>query len=166
MRKIITFAAILFSISISAQNLNTYDLRTNYFSNPICTDSLKPRFSWKLSPDSTLKNILQTHYRVQLATDTSGLNISSYLIWDTQKYNSEQSTNIAFDGKKLSSKTRYYWRVKVWDNHNRESEWSPFNFFETAFFDTTEWKAKWIEPNLAEKDSTDNPSPYLRREFD
>ena len=166
MRKIITFLAILFSINIYAQKLDIYDLKTNYFSNPMGINTLKPRISWKLSPDSTLRNILQTHYRVQVATDTSNMINSSYLIWDTQKSISEQSTNILFDGNKLSSKTRYYWRVKVWDNHQRVSEWSPFSFFETAFFDTTEWKAKWIEPDLAEEDNTDNPSPCLRREFE
>ena len=165
MKKIITIVTILLSVNAYTQKLGTYDLKTNYFTNPVGIDNLNPRFSWKITPDSILKNITQTYYHIQVITDTSNIN-SSNIIWDTQKKNSEQSINIICNGEKLSSKTRYFWRVKVWDNHQRESEWSPFTFFETALFDTTEWKAKWIEPNLPEVDKSNNPCPHVRKEFE
>ena len=165
MKKIITIITILLSVNAYTQKLGTYDLKTNYFTNPVGIDNLNPRFSWKITPDSILKNITQTYYHIQVITDTSNIN-SSNIIWDTQKKNSEQSINIIYNGEKLSSKTRYFWRVKVWDNHQRESEWSPFTFFETALFDTTEWKAKWIEPNLPEVDKSNNPCPHVRKEFE
>ncbi|GAA3331415.1 hypothetical protein GCM10020331_087930 [Ectobacillus funiculus] len=70
---------------------------------------------------------------------------------------SDQSIHIVYNGPELASGTRYYYRVKVWDNFGRESEWSDVSWWETALFEESEWKAEWITPNPAELDPLTKP---------
>src|SRR5690606_15533581 len=39
---------------------------------------------------------------------------------------------------------RYHYRVKVWDNHGRESEWSAASWWETGLLQPNGWQAQWI----------------------
>jgi len=56
------------------------------------------------------------------------------------------------------------WQVRVWDNNGKVSAWSESSFFQMALFDTSDWKAEWIEAGFVE-DSINRPSPLLRKEF-
>jgi alpha-L-rhamnosidase len=44
----------------------------------------------------------------------------------------------------LKSRTRYYWKVRVWANGDVASNWSTLTWFETALFNQNEWKGQWI----------------------
>jgi alpha-L-rhamnosidase len=164
MKNIILIFILLGTLSLSAQQLSVDKLRCEYKENPLGMDVPNPRLSWQISVDTVTSDILQEAYRIQVAAD-SPLFTGNKLMWDTEKTDSEQSVHVKYDGNKLSARTRYYWRVKVWDNHGRESKWSDAAYWETGLTDTTLWTAEWITPDLEEDEKADNPSPLLRKEF-
>lgn len=153
----------LFICNANAQtgDLNIHDLKVEYFTNPIGLGDSEPRLSWKIN--SSQRNTLQTAYQVQVSgTDNfSGDN----LIWDTGKTNSGASIHVRYQGPELESRQRYYWRVRIWDNHGNSTGWSDVAFWEMGLLQPSDWQADWIEPGLDQDTTKPQPSPMLRTEF-
>ncbi len=85
-------------------------------------------------------------------------------MWDTGKVDSDQSVHIEYDGPALRSATRYYYRVRVWDE-DRKSEWSERAFLETGLLDPSDWSADWITPSWHIDPLTVYPCPIMRKTF-
>lgn len=153
------------SLKLSAQKLQVQQLRCNYQENPMGIAPTSPSLSWQIATDAETRNILQTAYRIQVATDIKFKNAAN-IIWDTKKKSGEQSLHIEYKGRTLQPKTRYYWRVKVWDNHMRQSNWSEPNYWESGITDVAQWQAKWITPDNEEQLKQSNPAPMLRKQFE
>jgi alpha-L-rhamnosidase len=152
-----TIVLILLSFVASAQ-LSTYDLTCEHLTNPIGIDVKKPRLSWKLKSDK--RNTSQTAYLIEVSESTD-FNKKS-IVWTSTKVNSSTSILQMYAGP-LKSRTRYFWRVKVWDNQSQESTWSAPSLFETGLLSKSEWVAKWIEiPNDTMRIS---PAIMLRKDF-
>ncbi|MBU7592721.1 alpha-L-rhamnosidase [Metabacillus halosaccharovorans] len=117
-------------------------------SNPTCEyqpcllgiDITKPRFSWMSESDK--RNTIQASYQIMVAED----NQFKKIVWDSGELSSDQSTHIKYNGESLKSFTRYFYKVRISDQFGRYSEWSMTNWFETAFLEGDDWKAKWITP--------------------
>lgn len=144
------------------QELTVFDLKTEYFTNPIGIDDPEPRLSWKI--ESQHRNTLQTAYQIQVS-EGSGFS-GGDLLWDTGKINSEESIHIEYQGPVLQSAQRYYWRVRVWDNHGNTPNWSEIAFWEMGLLNPDDWLAEWIEPGLEQDTTKPQPGPMLRREFE
>ncbi|MGB5820663.1 MAG: glycoside hydrolase family 78 protein [Saonia sp.] len=157
--KILLFLCI--AIQSYSQNLKPIKLVCEYLPNPMGMDIPNPRLSWQIKADTILNGIHQKEYRIQVSKESLNFNDP---VWDS-KIHSNRSLHIEYKGEELLPKTRYYWRVKVWDNHERESKWSEVNYWETGLMDTKLWKAKWIGPDLEENTRIDNPSPLLLKQF-
>ena len=121
--------------------------RCEYMENPIGLDVSKPRLSWFVEEENAEKaarGIMQRAYRIQVSKeDSSFLN----LVWDSGRVDSDRSIHIEYEGKPLESRTRYYYRIKIWDNKGRESKWSETAYWEMGFLCHDEWVAKWISVN-------------------
>ncbi len=148
------FCSLFFTTTIFSQ-LTITNLVTENRINPIGIDATQPRFSWQLNSDK--RNTMQTAYEIKI---TSG----KQTIWSSGKVNDDSSVHVVYKGSPLQSNTKYTWQVRVWDNYNDASNWSEPAFFQTALFNTSDWKAKWIEPGF-EEDSVMRPSPIFRKEF-
>ncbi|MES2827957.1 MAG: glycoside hydrolase family 78 protein [Bacteroidota bacterium] len=153
--------ALIITISIAvtnkagAQKLSVYDLTVEHLTNPMSVDSPNPRFSWKLK--STVKSTVQKSYEIKLGTNAK---VTGNVLWLGNK-TSDQSVLVSYDGPALNSKTKYYWQVRVKDNHGNTSAWSAVQYFQTGLT-ASDWTAKWIA--VSGKD--DSPvSPLLRKEF-
>ena len=119
-------------------------LTTDGAHNPLGIDVARPRLSWQLSsPDRDQK---QTAYEILVASSPSVLAKSQGAVWDSGKVKSSQSVNVRYAGPDLSSRTRYYWEIRVWDGQGLPSAWSPPNWWETAFLNPADWTADWIGP--------------------
>ncbi|HZC27917.1 MAG TPA: family 78 glycoside hydrolase catalytic domain [Actinopolymorphaceae bacterium] len=58
---------------------------------------------------------------------------------------SAQSFDVPYGGPALAQQSRYYWQVRVWDNHGTVSPWSQsVAWFETAFLDQSRFHGSWI----------------------
>lgn len=142
--------------------MKVLSLKTEYKTNPIGIGAKVPRFSWEIKSEE--RNTVQIAYRVKCADSFENLTNEKNLLWDSSKVESDQSIQLEYQGGELVSGQRVYWQVKVWTNKG-ESGWSEPAYFEIALLDLSEWKAKWIEPDISEDVSKSTPSPYLRKEF-
>lgn len=143
--------------------LKVYDLRTEYQINPIGLETDSPRLSWKIKANA--RNVSQTAYHIKCASTPEDLQNESALIWDSGNVKSDQSVHVEYKGKKLVNGQKIWWKVKIQTNNNIESEWSSPAFWEMGLLEKSDWKAKWIEPNLDENIEISNPCSLLRKEF-
>ncbi|MGP4013048.1 family 78 glycoside hydrolase catalytic domain [Streptomyces sp. 4N124] len=99
----------------------------------------RPRLSWELSAPG--RGARQSAYQVQVALDplTSG----AEPVWDSGKVASDRSVGVPYGGPELHPRTRYHWRVRVWDGAGRPSRWSEVRWWETTLSEAA-WKARWI----------------------
>ncbi|MEC5267491.1 alfa-L-rhamnosidase, partial [Bacillus mycoides] len=86
--------------------------------NPIGIDSKVVKISWQL--ESNNRNVKQRAYQLQVAKDKDFENI----VFDSQKVETDQSLHIPINSFLYRTETRYFYRIKVWDNHEEESTWS------------------------------------------
>ena len=138
-------------------------LRCEYRENPLGIDAIRPRFSWILL--SNRRNTAQATYHIQVAASREALAEASDLVWDSGSVESDSSIWVSYGGDEPVSFQRYWWRVKVRDNHGQQSDWSQPAWWEMGILSPSEWTAEWISPDLEEKDEG-NPCPMLRKEFD
>src|SRR5690554_2825855 len=88
------------------------DLTCNYLKNPLGIDS-PPKFSWKLH--SKVRGQRQTAYRLVVASTRENFEMGIYDAWDTGKVAASDSVHINYGGISLSPRTRYWWKVIVYD---------------------------------------------------
>jgi alpha-L-rhamnosidase len=147
--------------SLSGQLKVTNTLCENLI-NPLGIDEAQPHFSWQLV--SNEKGIFQAGYEIKIAKTQADLTKNKNLIWNSKTDNSDVSLFIPYGGAQLTSDTRYYWQVRVWDNKGNMSPWSDVSFFHTGLYNKNDWKAKWINSGLV-GDTVGGISPLLRKEF-
>ncbi|MGD8413758.1 MAG: family 78 glycoside hydrolase catalytic domain, partial [Candidatus Latescibacterota bacterium] len=160
-------------------------LRTEYRVNPIGIDAMRPRLSWRLvvpdrmgdrlldssltgndqrgGRDESIRNVFQTAYRIQVATDPA--RFESDPVWDSGRVESDQSVQLPYGGPRLESRKRYYWRVRIWDGSGQASDWSEPAYWEMGLLDVAEWVGEWISPTWEEDLTEPQPAPLLRHEF-
>ena len=138
-------------------------LRVEYLTNPIGIDVAQPRLSWRIA--STRRNTMQAAYQLQVDTSEASLTRGANLLWDSRKVVSDASVFVDYAGPPAVSRTRYYWRVRVWDTNSRASPWSPVAYWEMGLLQPSDWTALWIGAPPTSSDSLPSPSPLLRRAF-
>jgi alpha-L-rhamnosidase len=143
--------------------LEVVHLRAEYETSPLGIDVRKPRLSWQLQ--SAARDVVQSAYQVRVAGSEASLRSGQGLVWDSGRVASSESIQRAYEGPPLSSSRRYFWQVRVWDGAGRGSAWSAPTWWEMGLLEPGDWKARWIEPGLAEDTSKPGPVPMLRREF-
>jgi alpha-L-rhamnosidase len=100
-----------------------------------------PRLSWRIA--SAKRGVLQTGYRVLVATKPELAREGKADIWDSKRIATAEPW-VTYAGPALASRTRYYWSVRVWATDGEESGWAKPTWFETAFMRPDEWKSQWI----------------------
>jgi alpha-L-rhamnosidase len=157
---------------VSVQNL----LCENSIS-PVGIDVTQPRFSWQLVSDK--RNVMQTAYEIRVGTTIASLQKGENLFWSSGKVSSlsdrqpayrtdragAQSVQVEYSGNELSSRQRYYWQVRVWDNYGNVSEWSEPAFWQMGLLHPSDWKAQWIKVGYKE-DTALRQCPMFRKEFE
>lgn len=141
-------------------NFEVTNLKVNYRKNPLGIDDLHPRLSWWIRTE--IRGFIQSAYQVQVANDHK---FFSKIIWDSEKVESDSNVHIEYEGPALQSRTRYYFRVRAWDDHGIVSEWSEPVFWETALLSVDEWQAKWIAAPPSHQENGADPCDYIRTEF-
>ena len=146
------------------------NLRCEYRVDPDDIDVRKPRLSWQV--DSDRRDWRQTAYRVIVASTPELLAKDEGDLWDSGRVASEQSTQVEYAGKPLQSRTSCYWKVRVWDNDSKVSDWSETARWSMGLLEPGDWQAKWIRsPDAAaaaESKSKSVPitSPWMRKTFE
>jgi len=123
-------------------------LRCEYLENPLGIDIAAPRLFWQ--SDNTERNWRQAAYQILVASSADRLRKNDPDVWDSGKTNSGESLGIAYGGTKLESGKRYYWTVRVWDDHGQQSESAESAWWEMGLLNKADWKAQWISRNNPE----------------
>ena len=137
-----------------ADAVTVEDLRCEYRVNPLGLGELAPRLSWKIV--STGRNEMQSAYQIQAAGSLETLLAGKGDLWDTGRIDSDQSVNVVYRGKKLTSGQRVYWRVRVWDKNGQPSSFSESALWTMGLLSPDNWQARWIgrdEPDQAKPEN-------------
>ncbi|XP_054157560.1 alpha-L-rhamnosidase-like [Oppia nitens] len=127
---------------IKNNDINPIDLKTEYLVNPLAVDVNEPRFQWTLVATDPLKhNLSQKAYQILVSNDEQSLAKNVGNLWDTGKVVSDQTNHIHYKGKTLNAGQRAYWKVKVWDQEDKESTFSTVAYWGNALIN---WTAQWI----------------------
>src|ERR1700730_2859089 len=124
-------------------------LLTENAQNPIGIGIRTPRLSWQIT--TTARGAAQSAYQIRIAPSEGALVTGVGLVWDSGKVASEESILRSYGGPPLESAHRYYWQVRIWDEHGSVSDWSAPAFWEMGLLSAADWKADWIEPDITEE---------------
>lgn len=142
--------------------------RTEHLTDPMGIDVLQPRLSWQINSDA--RNVMQTAYRILVASTPEKLLQNQGDLWDSGEVRSDISQWVAYQGKKLQSNQRCYWKVKVTTN-NSASAWSTPATWSMGLMNESHWRGQWIGLDRTAPGDSDTQwsrlsARYLRKEFD
>jgi alpha-L-rhamnosidase len=128
-----------------AAAIRPQQLRSEYRANPQGIDVTDPRLSWVLAAaDAKARGLRQTAYRVIVAANERALAAGTGDLWDTGKVASDQSAQVVYRGKPLTSGAAAFWKVQVWDQDGNASDWSAPAQWSMGLLHPQDWQAKWI----------------------
>jgi alpha-L-rhamnosidase len=139
--------------------LSITHLRCEALDNPVGIDAIEPRLAWLVESD--VRGQHQSAYRILVATDPQQLHDDRGDLWDSGKVTSNQTTEIAFAGAPLQSRTHAFWKVKTWDKDGVESPWSEQATFVMGLLKPEDWTAQWISLADVSPLHTDRNTLYL-----
>ncbi|MDA4131051.1 MAG: family 78 glycoside hydrolase catalytic domain, partial [Thaumarchaeota archaeon] len=128
---------------VPSSPIDVIELRCEYSKNPLGIDSRIPRLSWCIRSDR--RGTKQSAFQVLVSNSEDKLSADIGDIWDSDKTLSNRSFSVEYGGKELGSCERYFWKVKVWDEHDSPSNFSEISWWEMGLLDREDWKANWIE---------------------
>src|SRR3954454_1908496 len=152
-----------------ASPLQPVHLTCEYLENPLGIDARQPRFAWNFT--ATQRNQLQSAYELIVSDNNKDIARQKGNIWTSGKVISDQSIQVMYAGKPLLPFTKYYWRIKVYNQNGEASDWSSISTFETAMLEANEWQAQWIsdgstQPVKEEDYYKEDRMPLFRKTFD
>lgn len=112
--------------------------------NPQVVDIVKPRLSWVNIAGEGERGQVQTAWEIRAAGTREKLLNGQPDLWNSGKVNSNQSVNVIYGGKALTSRQDCWWQVRTWDKSGNVSEWSEPAFWSMGLLNPEEWKAQWI----------------------
>ena len=125
------------------------NLKTNDYTVPLAVEDTNPVFSWEM--DSTVIGQQQTAYQIVVTRDSDGATM-----WDSGKVESNQSTDVYYEGEALAAETAYSWDLTVWDAFGQS--YTQESRFETGLMnpDISAWgeNAQFIGTNEMTLDAT------------
>lgn len=142
MKAIFSFVIISLLIVNTTLALNPTHLRCEFAENPMGVDVAQPRLYWWVESDK--RDQKQTAYQILVASNSDLLAQDTGDIWDSGKVNSDQTTHVNYQGKKLESSQQVFWKVRVWDTDEQHSDWSEPATWTMGLLERADWQGKWI----------------------
>lgn len=119
------------------------DLRCEDLVNPQGIDTTSPRLSWKM--DSCGRDQKQTAFQILVSSSPQQLAANHGDWWDTGKISLDQSIQVSYGGNQLESRTQCFWKVRVWDQTGKVSDWSQPSKWTMGLLSPADWNgAQWI----------------------
>jgi alpha-L-rhamnosidase len=134
------------------------ELLVNGVRNPLAVDNDALRLTWMI-PLAGRRQI-QAAYRILVSSSPKLLANGHADQWDSGKVDSAQSSAVLYRGAPVVAGSRYWWRVCVWDEMGRCSDYSQVATFDIGL-SPTDWKAKFIWDGTVAQ----NHFTYLRKEL-
>jgi hypothetical protein len=120
LKVILPFAfTVVFTASAA---LSPATLRCEYAVNPLNVDITSPRLFWV--DESPERGQHQTAYQILAASSEKNLAADKGDLWDSGKVVSDETIQIPYGGKALTSLQPVFWKVRAWDASGKPSAWS------------------------------------------
>ncbi|WP_372932735.1 family 78 glycoside hydrolase catalytic domain [Mariniphaga sediminis] len=118
-------------------------LTVEYIREPKKTsiNDIRPEYSW-IVPDEA---VFQKAYQVLVASSRENIDNNIGDVWDSKPVQSGNSTNIEHGGIPLQPNKSYFWKVRIFDQDNRISEYSKAQPFQTGNFKGTISSANFFQ---------------------
>lgn len=136
-------------------------LLCEYEKHPIALETTSPRLRWITKTNA--QNWKQSAYQILVASTKEKLSKNEADLWDSGKVAGDDSIQIEYKGRRLTSRQTCFWKVRVWDADGIASAWSEAESWEMGLLNESDWSnSQWIgipgEPKA-------NPAPFLRKDF-
>lgn len=138
------------------------ELKVQYLKDPVGIGTGQPLLSYLLSAEEP--NQFQSAYQILAATDKELLDEQTADLWDSGKVEEKRNFGIVYGGKKLASRQRVFWKVRVWDRDDRVSQWSGPSCWEMGLLEEEDWTAEWIGQGADGREDKSN-APVFRKVF-
>jgi alpha-L-rhamnosidase len=155
---LIAFVLYSCQVQTNSSSLHIEKLKCEYLHNPIGIDALSPSLSWQIKSNGG-RGEKQTAYRIMVASSAENLDEGNANLWDSGKVETDQSQHVEYKGTPLESRTKCFWKVKIWDNDGKPSTWSEPAYWTMGLLNKEDWSAQWI----GSPDSV--TAPYYRQSF-
>jgi alpha-L-rhamnosidase len=162
--KVCLLAFFVLAVQAAMAGIKVTGAKVEMLTNPVGIDCAVPRFSWEIV--SSQKNVMQTGYRILVASSEGALKKNVGDVWDSGEKTSDVSNYIDFAGAPMVSQKRYFWKVQV--KTNRGTSWSAPAFWQMGLLHSSDWTARWIgrnDPSDVLKDHSKVRARYLRKDF-
>ena len=113
--------------SINAKPPRITKRTCEYRENPLLVATGNPRFGWQMQSDAD--GTRQTAFEIEIYAVDNG---RKRKIWDSGKVFSGNNQSVRYEGKRLQPVIEHQWRVRVWNEKDKRSEWSDMNIFRIA----------------------------------
>lgn len=148
--------------------LSVSRLRCEYQSDPLGIDAQQPRLSWVLTADAD--SHAQSAWQILVATEDALLSEGAADLWNSGKVRSGEPIHIEYRGRPLQRSQQCFWKVRVWDDADRASDWSAIATWEMGLLTKADWQACWINDGRKNPENdadfyADDPAPLMRKEF-
>ncbi len=149
--------------AVWGQAVTLENLRCEYRVNPLGIGEREPRLSWTMKDDSGGRGAAQTAYQILVASSPEALAKGDADLWDSGRVRSEKSIQIAYKGRPLVARDRCYWKVRAWDQDERETSWSAGALWSMGLLHVSDWRAEWlrVEEVLPEDAAAKTEPPKL-----
>ena len=160
--KLLLLVFTIFTSSFLAVGVNIQNLRCEYLTNPLGIDIVNPRLSWII--ESSARGERQTAFQLLVSTTREKLAGNQGDLWSTGKVASNQTIQLEYCGKALTSGMNCFWKVRIWNSKGKVSDWSTPSFWTMGLLNPTDWKGKWIGVKDSIPSEWARPR-YLRKTF-
>lgn len=111
-----------------------------------------PEYSW-IVPDEA---VTQNAYQILVASTKENMEDNIGDVWDSGQTRGAASINIPHGGAQLKPGSTYFWKVRIWDQDNRLSEYSSPQSFQVGSVEETastpnRFEVERISPKVLEK---------------
>ncbi|MBZ4043866.1 glycoside hydrolase family 78 protein [Flavobacterium hibisci] len=120
--KNILFLFCLLITFISNAQISAEHLTCELTENPLAVVQNQPRLSWQLVSKEFYAS--QIGYQILVSSSEEKLKNGEGDIWNSGRVNSEKNLQITYSGTPLKRETKYFWKVKVWNQKGKASNWS------------------------------------------
>ncbi len=152
----LVFALASITLEASGEPAAPRGLLVNGVSNPLAIERNPTRFTWRAT--DAVRGAKQSAYQVLVGSSARRLAVEKADFWDSGKVDSDKSAAVEYAGKALPWATRFWWKVRIWDQTGRASPYSAPAYFDTGL---GAWTARYLW------DGTTNPNnfAYFRKTF-
>src|SRR4051812_22128267 len=129
---LITLSLLLPTQKLSAaavEPCKPVELRCEYLINPLGIDATSPRLTWRLA--DIRMGAYQKAYQLLVSNDSLSLLSNKMPLWNTGQVITDK-TNVIYKGVELKPRTKYFWKIYLWDKDNRKTASSAIASFETG----------------------------------